>query len=860
MKKVSIMLFMLVASTACFAKDVQWQGGTVSFWNTTGTNWADHTSSDLLWDSDNGVTNNAMFSTKASVTLQEAVTAKKIDATNGLDILGSKRLTVSEISAGNRSAVMLNTPMANSATIDKSGNGSLTLISSPTVTFTNTNPVVVRAGTLQLRTMQPLPTSGLVCRLDASNLSTIFTNASNLVTNWVSAVGGHCFTQRLSGLCPSYNPNGMGGRGAVKFADDCLAINNQIKVYTLFFVLTRENVPAYKRLCGKMGPGAIVAGDGINTMNNATNWRWNLGAGWMYTGFSGKFFLYGISGDRAVQPGTPQLLMLEREAAAVETSGIVLGLGSFAYQGIKEGISADINEMLIYDRALTASERREVERYLADKWWGIEEVIPLSINPTVGSSTNILSKNDLTLAALSQLDLYGNSQSFTSLQGDGTIVNSATARVSTITLQSSTNMTLSTHLSLNTKLVKDDTTTWRIAESGSYAQTEVRTGEIILEKAVIPKSGLLFHLDANKTNSIILGAGVDVVEWRDMLGVRPFVQDTVANRPTYTAPTESSNGYLSFGASGATKLTNAFLAVTKTVVIVNRPTSTSINLAGLFGPDGVDDGIRQYNTNPQWQWGYKTFLANGNTAHKDGTAYTTGNIGFTLNQWHVLIVDRVALSDTACTMKTAIGGYLSTAYFKGDIGEVLVYNRSLSTPERRSLEAYLGTKWGLTISGNPASTAGTLPFMTDLTVYTNASVNLNGVTQYVASVTCGGQITNGTLSVTSGNVSVLKGGATMPGTAFTASQAMSVVMQSTDALTLQGNADISNTTFSFSDVESIPLNAPFTLASSTGTLTTGTLTSLITTSLPPSRLWVVRKIENAVIVTLAPQGTMISFQ
>ncbi len=860
MKKISVALFMLVASMACCAKDLQWQGGAVSFWNTTGTNWADHTSSDLLWDSENGATNNALFSTKASVTLQEAVTAKKIEATTSLDILGSKQLTVSEISAGNRSTVMLNTPMASDAKIDKTGLGSLTLISSPSVTFTNDSPVVVREGSVQLRTMQPLPTSGLVCQLDASNLSSVFTNASNLVTNWVSTIGGHSFTQRVAGLCPTYNPNGMGGRGAVKFADDCLAINNQIKVYTLFFVLTRENVPAYKRLCGKMGPGTLNSGDGMYTMNNATTWRWNMGAGWMYTGFSGKFFLYGISGDRAVQPGTPQLLMLEREAASVETSGIVLGVGSFAYQGIKEGISADINEMLIYDRALTTSERREVERYLADKWWGADEAIPLSVNPMVASSTNILSKNDLTLASLSQLDLYGNSQSFTSLQGEGTLVNSATSRVSTITLQSPTNMTLTTHLSLNTKLVKDDTTTWRIAESGSYAQTEVRAGEIILEKVAVPKSGLLYHLDANMTNSISLGTGTDVAEWRDTLGIRPFTQATAVNRPTYTVPTESSNGYLSFGASGATKLTNALPAVTKTVVIVNRPTSTSINLAGLFGVDNVDDGIRQYNMTSSWQWGYKTFLANGNTAHKDGTAYITGNVGFTLNQWHVLIVDRAAVSDVACTMKTAIGGHQAAAYFKGDIGEVLVYNRSLSTPERRSLEAYLGTKWGLTINGNPSSTAGTLPFMTDLTVHTNASVNLNGVTQYVASVTCGGQITNGTLSVTSGNVSVMKGGATMPGTAFTASQVMTVVMQSTDALTLLGDADISNTTFSFSDVGSIPLGVTFTLVSSTGTLTAGALNSLITTSLPPSRLWVVRKIGNAVIVTLAPKGTMITFQ
>jgi hypothetical protein len=48
-----------------------------------------------------------------------------------------------------------------------------------------------------------------------------------------------------------------------------------------------------------------------------------------------------------------------------------------------------------------------------------------------------------------------------------------------------------------------------------------------------------------------------------------------------------------------------------------------------------------------------------------------------------------AYADTGGTTPRA--GY----YFKGDMGEVLVYNRALSTQDRQTVEGYLAWKWGL---------------------------------------------------------------------------------------------------------------------------------------------------------------------
>lgn len=43
------------------------------------------------------------------------------------------------------------------------------------------------------------------------------------------------------------------------------------------------------------------------------------------------------------------------------------------------------------------------------------------------------------------------------------------------------------------------------------------------------------------------------------------------------------------------------------------------------------------------------------------------------------------------------GGFLDYA-FKGSIGEIIVFNRALNEEERRSIEKYLGQKWGIAIS------------------------------------------------------------------------------------------------------------------------------------------------------------------
>ena len=46
----------------------------------------------------------------------------------------------------------------------------------------------------------------------------------------------------------------------------------------------------------------------------------------------------------------------------------------------------------------------------------------------------------------------------------------------------------------------------------------------------------------------------------------------------------------------------------------------------------------------------------------------------------------------------AIGAATYCCYYKGDIGEFIVFTRALNKTERQSVEEYLSQKWGVPIS------------------------------------------------------------------------------------------------------------------------------------------------------------------
>lgn len=63
-------------------------------------------------------------------------------------------------------------------------------------------------------------------------------------------------------------------------------------------------------------------------------------------------------------------------------------------------------------------------------------------------------------------------------------------------------------------------------------------------------------------------------------------------------------------------------------------------------------------------------------------------------------------------------GFGNLTYFSGDIGEVILYNRELTAPEKQRVNSYLGVKYGLTLAHDYLSGTGT-------TIYPIAGYNKN---------------------------------------------------------------------------------------------------------------------------------------
>jgi autotransporter-associated beta strand protein len=160
------------------------------------------------------------------------------------------------------------------------------------------------------------------------------------------------------------------------------------------------------------------------------------------------------------------------------------------------------------------------------------------------------------------------------------------------------------------------------------------------------------------------------------------------------------------------------------------------NLQGIWGRANADTGLRGASAT-SWQLGsdQNDFLFGGEI-FINGVAGNT----FTPNVPHLISgVSGLLRGGWA----TAIGDYWGNAnnrrsYF-GDIGEILVYDRWLSTADRQTVEAYLQNKW---FGSSPVVPTDVLPASTALIVSGGAALDLNGISQAVGSLSGAGSVFN----------------------------------------------------------------------------------------------------------------------
>ncbi|ADB17518.1 autotransporter-associated beta strand repeat protein [Pirellula staleyi DSM 6068] len=231
-------------------------------------------------------------------------------------------------------------------------------------------------------------------------------------------------------------------------------------------------------------------------------------------------------------------------------------------------------------------------------------------------------------------------------------------------------------------------------------------------------SSLLYYLRADDSSSVV-AVGTAVTSWNDQRDSSPnnFVAPAVAKQPTYIASSPSFNGLptiqfdgsqVSAGggvAPNADELVLSSSTNVQSVVIVSNQTN-NLSIAGLWGLDEGDVGIRMNGTLSP----YNSFNDPGNGGDFTNAANSTlavdgsdaNNPAAVQNRTH--IVSAVRGSATTFTA-TSIGDYFRVGAnaprsWAGEIGEVIAFNRALSSTERQILDNSLSAKFNVQLAGH----------------------------------------------------------------------------------------------------------------------------------------------------------------
>ena len=231
------------------------------------------------------------------------------------------------------------------------------------------------------------------------------------------------------------------------------------------------------------------------------------------------------------------------------------------------------------------------------------------------------------------------------------------------------------------------------------------------------------------------GFGGTVATWRDKSGSGFHVTNTTANQqPTYNATGLNGNGVLTFDGTND-KLRNTTAVVpgndVTMFIVYNRTTAVARDAVFELGAGGSRNAI--FINDSGNRVGY---YANSTFYNSSGT-YTTSQYEIVsaihdvnaINMWRN---GANQVSTTGLTRASTTGIYVGDdssggGDLQGNIAEIIVYDRDLTSDERRDVENYLASKWGLTLASNAnpviAANTGATVSQSDPVIITNAMLN-----------------------------------------------------------------------------------------------------------------------------------------
>jgi autotransporter-associated beta strand protein len=431
-------------------------------------------------------------------------------------------------------------------------------------------------------------------------------------------------------------------------------------------------------------------------------------------------------------------------------------------------------------------------------------------------------------------------------------------------------------------LVKAGTGKWTLAGTNAYSgSVQVQSGTLQVMADVptnTPAPGAAMWLDATRGVTTTIASGGKVTVWADQSGngrnatniwnTGPTVTTDINGLPTMRF-TRSSNQFLGTGGLGGVSNLTLFI-VHKDASINNF--QTFIGTDGAWRNDTTNglsvhlitayQGARPLNYGVYPSDGLGTAGMVAGTSQIDEIVDSSG-------PWQLFLNGAANGSGSRTTVVKNLDSFrigswnIEGRYLDSSIGEILLYTNVLNAAERQATYAYLNGKWfnparfGIIqcVSSNLLATSATV------TVATGAALDLAGKSQTITSLSGGGLVTNGTLTVNNGTIT--PGGSNTVGTL---TLAVTATLNGTlrvdigaegvsDRLVVAGALDLSGLTLVMENPGQLDKDRIYTIATCTGSLT-GVFSS--TPNLPAS--WKVRYNRTLGTVELIYlRGTMISF-
>jgi len=243
-------------------------------------------------------------------------------------------------------------------------------------------------------------------------------------------------------------------------------------------------------------------------------------------------------------------------------------------------------------------------------------------------------------------------------------------------------------------------------------------------------SGLKLHLDASVADSVVVSGGNAIAQWHDRSG-QNIVFTVGAGSPLWIENAVNGLPAIRFDGSflettspAALSMTNAAHGFTGFAVAKNTGTSDQTIFRVGRGSGSTANGLRIMLARTSFQHrflarridsgGFATLLSGTGTISPDTWGVDAGVINYAADKGGIYINGQLMASSDSLlgdpgpvsatdSQMFRIGNDHLDQFWRGDIAEILMYDRALGEGEILAVNSYLGAKYGVDILPGPVS-------------------------------------------------------------------------------------------------------------------------------------------------------------